>query len=313
MKIKKLIAFCLAVAAMVCLVGCSGLQITEVSVAEIPEMKEGDTYELTALFITDKEDAAAEDIQKAVDKLGVAWTVEDETVATVDENGVLTAVAAGETKVSVTAGEFTASTEVVVTEPVTDFEVIDRLALSMDDEGVPVVVTLVPENAKADKVEMTSSDEAIVKVEGDKLVPQGVGEAEIKVVVDGIEKVIKVEVVETEEEKEVVTQSYTKTETSTGSTQGTNNSGSASTGGSNTSGGNNNTSTGSGSTSGGNTSGGTTQTNPDPTPQPAPQPQPDPQPDQGNVNNGPIDKNEVFVVPPQDSNEYDGGNAVIGK
>ena len=54
------------------------------------------------------------------------WATDDETVATVDENGLVTGVAPGETKVTVTYGELSAEATVTVTEPLSslcyDFE-----------------------------------------------------------------------------------------------------------------------------------------------------------------------------------------------
>ncbi|MBR4527355.1 MAG: Ig domain-containing protein [Bacteroidaceae bacterium] len=100
----------------------------------------------------------------------VAWSSSDETVATVDENGLVTAVAIGTTTVicSATDGsEVTASCEVTVTQSVKLVTGISLLPSSVDlevDDFETIEVTVEPEDADNRAVIWTSSDVRVATV-----------------------------------------------------------------------------------------------------------------------------------------------------
>lgn len=114
MKLKKMLASIVAATMAVALTGCSAVKLTGVEIGEIPVLKVGQTHELTAAFLADKEDADTAAIEEAAKKLEIVWESSDEKVATVDENGVVTAIGEGEAEITVKAGELTASTKATV-------------------------------------------------------------------------------------------------------------------------------------------------------------------------------------------------------
>lgn len=114
MKLKKIVAMGIAAALAIGLVGCSSIKITQIELEEIPEMEVGQTHEVVVMFAADKEDASVEAIEKATEKMEITYESSDEEVATVDENGVVTAIGEGEAEITVTADELTANTKVTV-------------------------------------------------------------------------------------------------------------------------------------------------------------------------------------------------------
>ncbi len=113
MKRKTIILAVVAAAAMaLSLVGC-GVKITNIAVPESAMVEKGESITLPVVYGTDDapavtpetaatgESAAAnEKVAKAAEKLTIEWTSSDESVATVDETGTVTAVAAGEANVT---------------------------------------------------------------------------------------------------------------------------------------------------------------------------------------------------------------------
>ena len=114
MKLKKVLALGAAAALAISLVGCSGMKISHMELEAIPNMEVGQTHELTVMFGADKEDADTAAIEKAIEKMEITYASSNEEVATVDENGVITAIGEGEAEITVTADELTANTKVTV-------------------------------------------------------------------------------------------------------------------------------------------------------------------------------------------------------
>ena len=114
MKLKKMLVGIVAATMAVALTGCSAVKLTGVEIGEIPVLKVGQTHELTATFVADKEDTDTAAIEEAAKKLEIVWESSDEKIATVDENGVVTAIGEGEAEITVKAGDFTASTKATV-------------------------------------------------------------------------------------------------------------------------------------------------------------------------------------------------------
>ena len=115
-------------------------------------------------------------------KKDVKWKIEDETIATVDENGKLTAVKGGQTKltVSILDGKIAKEYDVTVKPP------LEGLAISGDStmltgQSIQLTASGQPAGATFDskKVEWSSSDEAIATVSGGKVMSLNAGTVKI--------------------------------------------------------------------------------------------------------------------------------------
>ena len=115
----------------------------------------------------------------------VTWTSSDESIATVDENGTVTAV--GEGKVTITAtsedGGFTASKEInILFNHLTGISFKEKSADIIINESKELELIYDPENASLKTVTWTSSDESIATVdENGKVTAVGDGTATITV------------------------------------------------------------------------------------------------------------------------------------
>ena len=128
--------------------------VTEVTLAPATlSLVEGGTATLTATVLP----------EDATDK-SVTWTSDDETVATVDAEGNVTAVAVGTATITVTTtdGSFTATCAVTVAAevfPVTSITVTPESHTMMEGEVFTLTATVLPENATDPTVTWTSSDD----------------------------------------------------------------------------------------------------------------------------------------------------------
>ncbi|MDE5996996.1 MAG: Ig-like domain-containing protein, partial [Muribaculaceae bacterium] len=116
-------------------------------------LTEGEGVKLTATVTPDN----------ATDKT-VTWTSSDETVATVDENGNVTAVKAGSATIIASSGGKTASCTVAVTAKVIAVTgiTLDKTELSLTEgDTAALTATVAPDNATDKTVTWTSSDEAV--------------------------------------------------------------------------------------------------------------------------------------------------------
>ena len=116
-KMKKLFSVALALVMALCLfTACGNNNVEETKEIEfikitLPEeaieVKVGEVINLEdyTTFWTDVPDLSKEELDVAIDALGLVWTVADETIATVDEEGVLTAISEGETAISVVSAD----------------------------------------------------------------------------------------------------------------------------------------------------------------------------------------------------------------
>ena len=137
----------------------SGITIEKESL----KMKVGETYHLTAKV-------SPED---ATDK-SVVWKSEDESIATVDQEGLVTAVKGGsKTMITATSGDFSASCAVTIEE-----EVIPVKGITLDKEIIEMAVgssyrlnaTITPSDATDKTIIWESSDETIAMVSSSGLV-----------------------------------------------------------------------------------------------------------------------------------------------
>ena len=181
MKRKTIILAVVAAAAMaITLVGC-GVKITNIAVPDAVTVEKGETVVLPVNFGTDEapavtpESAATgesaetdEKVAKAAEKLTIEWTSSDESVATVDETGTVTAVAAGEANVtaSVKDADIAASTHIKVVVTPTGVVAPESIDLVTNGENTKDLdAKLVPADATDVKLAYESSDESVATVD----------------------------------------------------------------------------------------------------------------------------------------------------
>lgn len=146
-------------------------------------LEEGETATLTATVAPDN--ASNKDI---------AWASADEGIATV-KDGIVTAVAAGETTVTVTTvdGGKTASCQVAVTAAPPQTIAVTGVTVSMNfveltegDEPYQLTATVQPEDATNKEVTWASADESVATVKDGLVTPVAPGETTVTVTtVDG--------------------------------------------------------------------------------------------------------------------------------
>lgn len=181
MKRKTIILAVVAAAAMaLTLVGC-GVKITNIAVPDAVTVEKGEAVVLPVAFGTDDapavtpetaatgESAATdEEVAKAAEKLTIEWTSSDESVATVDETGTVTAVAAGEANVtaSVKDADIAASTHIKVVVTPTGVAAPESIDLVTNGENTKDLdAKLVPADATDVKLAYESSDESVATVD----------------------------------------------------------------------------------------------------------------------------------------------------
>ena len=215
---------------------------------------------------------------------GVAYTSNNETVATVAEDGTVTAVADGEAEITATLGEYTASCKVTVTTAPNGIKFGKASgSLTVGGSTTLKLYTTPSEAAAPDmsQVTFTSSDEDVAAVDGEgKVTAQKAGKATITATYNGLTAEYSLTV----NNKAAAPAGGSTVASGNGAPSSTNNGSSA-------------PSTGGNTPSAGGSSGGTT-------PAPAPE-QPAPAPD-----NGGSSGNDLPIINPGD--EWDGSNAIIG-
>lgn len=181
MKRKTIILAVVAAAAMaLSLVGC-GVKITNIAVPESAMVEKGESITLPVVYGTDDTPAVTpetaatgesaetdEKLAKAASKLTVEWTSSDESVATVDETGTVTAVAAGEADVtaSVKDADIAASTHIKVVVTPTGVAAPESIDLVTNGENTKDLdAKLVPADATDVKLAYESSDESVATVD----------------------------------------------------------------------------------------------------------------------------------------------------
>ena len=118
----------------------------------------------------------------------VTWSSSDETIATVDNNGTVTAVGAGEATITVTTedGCKTATCIVTVTVPVTGVT-LEPTSLSLfTGDTAPLTATVQPSDATNQNVTWSSDKPEVATVDNGKVTAVGAGEATITATAGGI-------------------------------------------------------------------------------------------------------------------------------
>ena len=180
MKKKLVLAAVVATIMMLGLVGC-GVKITNIAVPDAVTVEKGEAVVLPVAFGTDDAPAVTpetaatgesaetdEKVAKAAEKLTIEWTSSDESVATVDETGTVTAVAAGEANVtaSVKDADIAASTHIKVVVTPTGVEAPESIDLVTNGENTKDLdAKLVPADATDVKLAYESSDESVATVD----------------------------------------------------------------------------------------------------------------------------------------------------
>lgn len=264
MNWKSWVTAVFTVALALCLTAC-GVQITGISLPESLELEAGASETLAVEYTTEKAVDEAK-LDEAAGKLTLVWTSSDEAVATVDAEGVVTAVAEGETDITAATedGKLSASCHVTVGVGVTGVDAPETLELQLGEtETAELGASILPEAATDVTLTYESSDEQIATVGEDGTVTAvGEGECTITIKAAGFggtvaETTTKVTVFAAEKEQTAggsgsKTTTTTKPTGNTGSTAAggtasggnTGSTGSAPAGGSSTGGGNNTGNTG---------------------------------------------------------------------
>ena len=184
---KNIVLAVIATAAMaLSLVGC-GVKVTNISVPDAATIEKGESITLPVNFGT--EDAPAETpviatgesataetaahdekLAKAAEKLTLAWTSSDESVATVDETGTVTAVAAGEAEITAVVKDTEMQDVCVITVKVSakELKVPDTLDVKLNDtDETAIEAKCEPEDASNISFDFASSDEEVATVDKD--------------------------------------------------------------------------------------------------------------------------------------------------
>ena len=211
---------------------------------------------------------------------GVAYTSSNEAVATVAEDGTVTAVADGEAEITATLGEYTASCKVTVT-TAPDGLKFGKASGSLTVGGSTTLkLYTTPSEAAApdmSQVTFTSSDEDVATVDGEgKVTAKKAGKATITATYNGLTAEYSLTV----NNKAAAPAGGSTVASGNGAAPSTNNGSSA-------------PSTGGNTPSAGGSSGGTT-----------------PSPEQPAPDNGGSSGNDLPIINPGD--EWDGSNAIIG-
>ena len=186
MKKNIVLAVIVTAAMALSLVGC-GVKVTNISVPDAATIEKGESITLPVNFGTEDAPAktpviatgesataetAAQDekIAKAAEKLTLAWTSSDESVATVDETGTVTAVAAGEAEITAAVKDTEMQDVCVITVIVSakELKVPDTLEVKLNDtDETAIEAKCEPEDASNISFDFASSDEEVATVDKD--------------------------------------------------------------------------------------------------------------------------------------------------
>ena len=186
MKKKFVFTAVTVVAMFLLLVGCD-VKVTNISVPDAATLEKGESITLPVNFGTEDAPAetpviatgesataetAAQDekIAKAAEKLTLAWTSSDESVATVDETGTVTAVAAGEAEITAAVKDTEMQDVCVITVKVSakELKVPDTLEVKLNDtDETAIEAKCEPEDASNISFDFASSDEEVATVDKD--------------------------------------------------------------------------------------------------------------------------------------------------
>lgn len=171
---KKLISLGLAAAMVLSLAACGGPKLTAVNMPQTTlEVATGETATAETSYTYDGE--TPENAQPEV-----VYTSSDESIATVDENGVITGVAEGDATITATVGDLSASRTVSVIIPV-DSLTAEDISLHLADGAAPLTYVVTPEHFTGN-LTFASADESIATVDAaGQVTPVAVGDTTVTV------------------------------------------------------------------------------------------------------------------------------------
>lgn len=189
MKKKIFLTAAMAAVMALLLAGC-GVKVTDMAIPETATIEKGESVTLPINFGTEKApaetpvlvtgDAATaetadtdEKLAAAAEKLTIEWTSSNEDVATVDENGMVTAVGAGEADITAAVKDagISSTTHVKVVILPTGVDTPDTLELYTNGEDSKSLdAKIIPEDATEVKLAYVSSDEGVATVDENGLV-----------------------------------------------------------------------------------------------------------------------------------------------
>lgn len=179
---KNLLALLVTAVLAVSLVACGRVKIDGMTLPESQILNKGDSIQLTHAFASEKE-KNEDKIAKAAEKLTLEWATSDETVATVDETGLVTAVGAGKADITVRISEreITAVCAITVEIKADGVNAPKAMEFTVGDEGKSLDAKITPEDATNVVLRYESSDENIATVDENGVVtPVAAGECTIK-------------------------------------------------------------------------------------------------------------------------------------
>lgn len=184
----KMMAFILAAVMAVGLAGC-GVDISGIGLPTDLVLEKGESQQLEIQYSTNKEVSTAE-VAELAEKLTLDWSSSDESVVTVDDSGLVTAVGAGEADVTVTTetANISSTTHIKVVILPTGVSAPESLELELNGEATKALdAKMTPEDATEVKLTYESSDESVATVdENGNVTAIGVGDCIIttKIVAD---------------------------------------------------------------------------------------------------------------------------------
>lgn len=179
---KKLFALLFTIALAASLVACGSVNITAVNLSAHKLLNKGDTIQLTPAFASEKE-KNREKVAAAAEALTLEWATSNESVATVDGTGLVTAVGAGEADITakIHDTEIMASCTIIVEIKADGVNAPEAMEFTVGDEGKSLDAKITPEDATNVVLQYDSSDENIATVDENGVVtPVSAGECVIK-------------------------------------------------------------------------------------------------------------------------------------
>lgn len=187
---KCIVSIVLALFAAIISSGCTEEQKVEVTDFKLDktsvELRIDETSQLLAVITP----------QEAAQNGTVTWSSSDENVATVSNEGLVTAVAIGETVITARFDEFTAECNVSVVTVAVESVQLNKIELTLvKGESETLQATISPEDADNVEIKWTSSDEEVATVSSEgEVTAVNPGEAVISATAGGITATCNVEV-----------------------------------------------------------------------------------------------------------------------